>query len=51
MTNDLKLIKEIRKRVKKYILLPLSYDIRKSSLKYPGIVGASLLFDNYRELH
>lgn len=45
MTNDKCLIKEIKKRVKKYILLPSSYDIRKSNLKYSGIIGASLLFN------
>jgi len=38
-----KLLSLIRKKSKKYILLPKKYDIRYSRLKEPGIIGASLL--------
>lgn len=46
MTNaGSKFLNLIRKKSKKYIMLPKSYKIQYSKLKYPGILGAVLLLD------
>lgn len=45
-----KFLNLIRKKSKKYILLPKKYNIQYSKLKHPGILGAALLLDKTKTM-